>query len=184
MKCLFCGLLQVNSYQNTKTRESLTLDYVACLMHTANQFKDQVFPGAKCAKDLQLPNWHVIEECANTTEGSKLLQDYGERTYQLKPSLTEVPTITFNHVSSLNGLKQLKPLPFTSFADFNFLGNFQQTDKDLNDFGLRDLRSAACRVMRDPKPHECSNYNSAVSNAATFTVVSICVVALAFAKLF
>lgn len=89
----------MNSYQNTKTRESLTLDYVACLMQTAYQFKDGMFPGAKCAKDLQLPNWHVIEECANTTSGSKLLQDNGERTRQLNPPLTEVPTITFNHVS-------------------------------------------------------------------------------------
>lgn len=70
-------------------------------MHSWITFKDAVYPGAKCAKDLQLPNWHVIEECANTTEGSKLLQDYGERTHQLNPPLTEVPTITFNHVSRI-----------------------------------------------------------------------------------
>lgn len=61
--------------------------------------KDAPFPGEKCARDLQLPNWQVIQECANSTEGSKLLQDYGVRTQQLNPTLTEVPTITFNHVS-------------------------------------------------------------------------------------
>jgi len=148
--------IQVNSYQNTKTKESLTLDYVACLMHSWITFKDAVYPGAKCAKDLQLPNWHVIEECANTTEGSKLLQDYGERTHQLNPPLTEVPTITFNH----------------------------QTDKDLHELALKDLRTAACRVMRDPKPYECSINNNAVGNIATFTLVSICAAIFAIMKIF
>lgn len=73
-------------------------------MQKAYQFKDGVFPGAKCAHDLQLPNWHVIEECANSTSGSKLLQDNGERTRQLNPPLTEVPTITFNHVSQIGAI--------------------------------------------------------------------------------
>lgn len=71
-------------------------------MHSWITFKDAVFPGQKCAKDLQLPNWQVIEECANSTEGSKLLQSHGETTNQLNPPLTEVPTITFNHVSPLD----------------------------------------------------------------------------------
>lgn len=70
-------------------------------MQTWIQFKDTIYPGAKCAKELQLPNWNVIEECANSTEGSKLLQRNGERTNELNPPLTEVPTITFNHVSLL-----------------------------------------------------------------------------------
>lgn len=95
---LLTSTFQVNSYQNTKTKESLTLDYVACLMQTANSFKDTIFPGAKCARELQLPNWNVIEECANSTEGSKLLQSNGERTHSLNPELSFVPTITFNHV--------------------------------------------------------------------------------------
>lgn len=90
----------MNSYQNTKTKESLTLDYVKCLMQTWITFKDNIYPGYRCAKELQLPNWSVIEECANSTEGSKLLQDYGVRTQQLNPPLESVPTITFNHVSS------------------------------------------------------------------------------------
>lgn len=81
------------------------MDYVKCLMQTSITFKDTVYPGAKCAKELQLPNWNVIEECANSTEGSKLLQDYGDRTKQLNPPLTEVPTITFNHVSLLHSIE-------------------------------------------------------------------------------
>lgn len=96
---MFQSIFQVNSYQNTKTKESLTLDYVKCLMQTSNSFKDALFPGARCARELQLPNWNIIEECANSTEGSKLLQDYGEKTQLLNPALSFVPTITFNHVS-------------------------------------------------------------------------------------
>lgn len=68
-------------------------------MHTSQVAKDAPFPGEKCARDLQLPNWNVIQECANSTEGSKLLQDYGVQTQELIPTLTSVPTITFNHVS-------------------------------------------------------------------------------------
>lgn len=90
--------MQVNSYQNTNTKESVTLDYVTCLMKTALNFKDSIFPGSKCARDLQLPNWHIIEECANTTQGSKLLQKYGEMTSMLAKPIN-VPVITFDHVS-------------------------------------------------------------------------------------
>lgn len=78
------------------------MDYVACLMHNALIAKDAPFPGEKCARELQLPNWEVIRDCANSTEGSKLLQDNGVRTQQLNPPLTNVPTITFNHVSIHN----------------------------------------------------------------------------------
>lgn len=91
-------IFQVNSYQNTKTKESLTLDYVACMMKMANSFKDTTFPGARCAREVQLQNWNVIEECANSTEGSKLLQNHGETTNSLNPKISFVPTITFNHV--------------------------------------------------------------------------------------
>lgn len=88
----------MNSYQNTKTRESVTLDYVTCLMQNALNFKDSIFPGGRCAHDLQLPNWNVIEECANSTQGSKLLQKYGVMTGTLAKPI-DIPVITFNHVS-------------------------------------------------------------------------------------
>lgn len=70
-------------------------------MKTALNFKDSIFPGGVCARDLQLPNWNIIEECANSTQGSKLLQRYGETTNMLiKPNEApiDVPVITFNHV--------------------------------------------------------------------------------------
>lgn len=66
-------------------------------MQTSLNFKDSIFPGAKCARDLQLPNWLIIEECANSTQGSKLLQKYGEMTSILTKPI-DVPVITFNNV--------------------------------------------------------------------------------------
>lgn len=70
-------------------------------MHNALLAKDAPFPGEKCATQLHLENWYVIRECANSTEGSKLLQDNGVLTQQLNPPLTSVPTIVFNHVSKI-----------------------------------------------------------------------------------
>lgn len=86
----------MNSYQNTHTRDSLILEYVNCLMKYG---REPVYPGARCASAVQLANWQIIEQCANTTEGSKYLQDYGVITQQLQPPLTSVPTIVFKNVS-------------------------------------------------------------------------------------
>lgn len=55
--------------------------------------------GPRCAHELELKNWNVIEQCANTTDGSKLLQHQGETTHALRPELTEVPWININHVN-------------------------------------------------------------------------------------
>lgn len=92
--------IKVNSYQNTHTRETLTLEYVNCLMKFIKNFPDQLFPGKQCAQQVGLENWEVIEACANQTEGSKLLQKNGEYTQGLNPPLTSVPTITFRYVSA------------------------------------------------------------------------------------
>jgi interferon gamma-inducible protein 30 len=89
--------IQVNSYQNEHTKESLTMEYIFCLMQIGKNFPDQIYPGKRCAQEIHLKNWENIEACANSTEGSKLLQGYGELTNTLKPSLTSVPTITFRH---------------------------------------------------------------------------------------
>lgn len=90
---------KVNSYQNQYTRETLTLEYINCLMQLTRNFPDQIFPGKRCAQQFRLENWEVIEQCANSTDGSKLLQNNGELTFSLNPKLTSVPTITFRHVS-------------------------------------------------------------------------------------
>lgn len=72
-------------------------------MKNANNVpKDVPFPGLLCARTLMLKNWNVIEQCVNTTEGSKLLQNHGETTRALKPQLTNVPWIVFNQVIDAN----------------------------------------------------------------------------------
>lgn len=91
--------VQVDSYQKKHTRESLSLAYVTCLLKQAGSFQDAPLPGEDCAKELELKNWEVIKQCANGTEGSKLLQTHGETTNSLKPELTFVPTIVIKHVS-------------------------------------------------------------------------------------
>lgn len=63
-----------------------------------NNFPDSIYPGKKCARETGLNNWEIIEQCANNTEGSKLLEKNGELTSSLNPSLTSVPTVTFRHV--------------------------------------------------------------------------------------
>lgn len=109
-------LTKVNSYQNQFTRESLTIEYVNCLMALTKNFPDQLFPGKRCAQEFHLENWEVIEACANTTEGSKLLQKNGELTEALKPSLTSVPTITFRYVSISRSQKPYKLLKRNSLT--------------------------------------------------------------------
>lgn len=89
----------MDSYQNTQTRETLSLDYVTCLMKNSLPATGNFPSGPRCAQELQLKNWNVIEQCANTTEGSKLLQHHGETTNALRPELTFVPWINFNQVN-------------------------------------------------------------------------------------
>lgn len=74
-------------------------------MQLAKNFPDQIYPGKRCALEVHLENWDIIESCANQTEGSKLLQKNGELTFGLNPSLTSVPTVTFRHVSLLRLLR-------------------------------------------------------------------------------
>ncbi|KAJ6640234.1 GILT-like protein 1 [Pseudolycoriella hygida] len=131
--------IQVNSFQNQYTRESLILEYVNCLMQLTRNFPDQLFPGKRCAEQFKLENWQVIEACANQTEGSKLLEKNGELTDTLKPSLTSVPTITFRH---------------------------QQDESQA--LALVNFRSAVCKKMQSPLPVECTSLpNSAPVQSAT-----------------
>jgi hypothetical protein len=142
-----CALahIQVDSYQKKHTRESLSLEYVTCLLVGAEASQEAPIPGERCAQELELKNWDVIKQCANGTEGSKLLQTHGETTHNLKPELTFVPTIVIKH----------------------------QYTKETQDLALNDLRSAVCRALPQPKPHECNLGSGASSNDAMIFVVFI-----------
>lgn len=145
--------IQVNSYQNTHTRETLTLEYVNCLMKFIKNFPDQLFPGKQCAQQVGLENWEVIEACANQTEGSKLLQKNGEYTQGLNPPLTSVPTITFR---------------------------YQQDDTQA--LALVNFGSAVCKKMMLPLPHECTNLpGSATDKAASSALIAVSFLTFVFA---
>jgi len=144
--------IQVNSYQNQFTRESLTVEYVNCLMQLSKNFPDQLFPGKRCAQQFHLENWEVIEACANQSEGSKLLQKNGELTHSLNPPLTSVPTITFR---------------------------YQQDENQA--LALVNFRSAICKKMQLPLPIECTNLpNSATVKSLTSYLIGFSFVAFVF----
>lgn len=84
--------VQSDSYRK-ESREQLVLTYVDCLMK--NSRKDAVFPIERCANAIQYKNWENIEQCANSTVGSKLLQKFGDQTHDFQNPLTSVPTVVF-----------------------------------------------------------------------------------------
>jgi hypothetical protein len=63
-------------------------------------FQDQPFTrfARQCADKVQVKKYDSIEICANSTEGSKLLEDFGEKTDKLEKPLKSVPTITIRQV--------------------------------------------------------------------------------------
>jgi hypothetical protein len=138
--------IQVDSFQNENTKESLTLSYIHCLMSKTNNFPDAIYPTRRCADEVQVKNPDVIEQCANSTEGSKLLQKMGEETNKLDPPLDGVPTIT------------IKTNKFDS--------NFQK-------LALVDLRNAICNNLAKPVPVECRAGNSASAKVLSVLLIAV-----------
>ncbi len=93
--------IQVDSFQNEHTRETLIVDYINCLM-TIGNFQTQFSQFARnCAETVGVKKFESIDQCVNTTEGSKLLEDMGEKTNKLEDPLRSVPTITIREVNNL-----------------------------------------------------------------------------------
>ncbi|KAM8706852.1 hypothetical protein ACLKA7_011019 [Drosophila subpalustris] len=124
--------IQSDSYRLESTRESLTLDFINCLMKAGNNFPDNVYPGQRCAIESQI-NWENIKICANTTEGSILLRTAGDTTMKLKEPLTNVPTILFN----------------------------EQFDKKVNERAQQNFVGTVCQYVGAPQPRICAQHNSA-----------------------
>ncbi|ALC46219.1 CG9796 [Drosophila busckii] len=125
--------IQANSYQTEYTRESLTLDFINCLMRAGKNFPDNVYPGQRCAAENHINNWENIKTCANSTDGSQLLRKAGETTMRLKEPLTGVPTILFN----------------------------EQFDKKSSDGAQVNFIGTVCKYAAAPQPRICAQHNSA-----------------------
>lgn len=143
-----CALANIegNSYQPNRTKEVLTLEYVNCLMERA-QFKSGEFPGKACADQLEI-NWESIEQCANSTQGSNLLRNYGDETNKLQKPLASVPTVAFR----------------------------QTLDPDVQKLAVDNFRAALCKNL-SPAPMECrvgpGGGAAAVASMGLLTIVSL-----------
>ncbi|KAH8312150.1 hypothetical protein KR044_009600, partial [Drosophila immigrans] len=126
--------IQSDSYRLDSTRESLTLDFINCLMKAGKNFPDNVYPGQRCASESQV-NWENIKVCANSTEGSALLRQAGDVTMKLKEPLTSVPTILFN----------------------------EQFDSKVNQNAQLNFVGTLCRYVGAPQPRICADHNAASS---------------------
>ncbi|KAH8247685.1 hypothetical protein KR038_008212 [Drosophila bunnanda] len=131
--------IQANSYQVEYTRETLTIDFINCLMKAGKNFPDNVYPGQRCAQENHINNWENIKTCANSTEGSILLRKAGETTQRLKEPLTSVPTILFN----------------------------EQFEKNVNDRAQVNFVGTLCKYVSAPQPRICTAHNGAAARSMT-----------------
>ncbi|KAH8273094.1 hypothetical protein KR018_000651 [Drosophila ironensis] len=138
--------IQANSYQFEYTRESLTLDFINCLMKAGKNFPDNVYPGQRCATENHINNWENIKTCANTTEGSQLLRKAGEATQRLKEPLTGVPTILFN----------------------------EQFESKVNERAQRNFVGTICEYVGQPQPQVCTALNGAATFGLASVSATLC----------
>jgi len=127
--------IQANSYQTEFTRESLTLDFINCMMKAGKNFPDNVYPGSRCARENHINTWENIQQCANSTEGSQLLKKYGDATNQFQMPLLSVPTVVFN----------------------------QKYDSKVNDKAMSNFLGQLCMYVSQPQPRICSSINGSTS---------------------
>ncbi|KAH8293038.1 hypothetical protein KR054_009465 [Drosophila jambulina] len=135
--------IQANSYQVEYTRETLTIDFINCLMKAGKNFPDNVYPGQRCAQENHINNWENIKTCANTTEGSILLRKAGETTQRLKEPLTSVPTILFN----------------------------EQFEKSVNDRAQVNFVGTLCKYVSAPQPRICAAHNGAAKMTSVSAIL-------------
>lgn len=127
--------IQANSYQTDFTRESLTLDFINCMMKAGKNFPDNVYPGARCARESHINAWENIQTCANNTDGSQQLKKYGDMTNQFQLPLNSVPTIVFK----------------------------QQYDVKTSEGAMNNFLGTACGYVPQPQPKICAALSGAVS---------------------
>lgn len=159
--------IQANSYQIEYTRESLTLDFINCLMKAGKNFPDNVYPGQRCATENHINNWENIKNCANSTDGSVLLRKAGETTQRLKEPLSSVPTILFNEVSE--GEAHLFAYHLLTLLH---LCRPQQFDQKINERAQTNFVGTLCRFVSAPQPRICAQHNAAPAMLGAGALVS------------
>ncbi|CAO1420548.1 unnamed protein product [Diamesa tonsa] len=125
--------IQVDSFQTENTRETLTMEYVNCLM--TNVFPDQPYTNffKNCATATRVKNIDSIQSCANSTEGSKLLEQFGEQTNKFQMPLLSVPTISVR----------------------------ESFDAKIQSQAVDDLQNTICKNLPKPIPLVCRAGNGA-----------------------
>ncbi|KAL1457139.1 hypothetical protein WDU94_001800 [Cyamophila willieti] len=89
-----------NKYQACAVKhvedKMLLQKFINCTMAQGYMHKETNYSvGKKCIEELKLDSV-MLETCADGKEGSDLLVMFGNKTADLKPALTSVPTVTFN----------------------------------------------------------------------------------------
>lgn len=132
--------IQANSYQTEHTRESLTADFINCMMKAGKNFPDNVYPGARCARDNHISVWESIQQCANSTEGSQLLKQHGDATNRFQMPLLTVPTVVFN----------------------------EQYDAKVNERAMDNFVGTLCKYVSMPQPKTCAAHGAAPAVSASY----------------
>lgn len=145
--------IQSTSYRQDYTRESLILAYVDCLMANG---RDQIYPIERCGEEVDYKNWSYLRDCANSTDGAKLLQRFGDETLKFQNPLSSVPTVVFK----------------------------DQYDSNLQKRSLDNFRDTLCSVLHKDNIHakECMGQNAA-SNLSIMSFITA-VVSAAFVLIF
>lgn len=113
-------------------------------MSRSGSFQDQPYAlfARNCARDVQVKTFDSIEACANSTEGSKYLENMGEVTHKLQDPLKSVPTITVR----------------------------ESFDQNIQKMALTDFSATVCQNLPKPYPAVCRAYSSATAVSSSIVV--------------
>ncbi|KAL1508959.1 hypothetical protein ABEB36_003772 [Hypothenemus hampei] len=90
-----CGLAQID-------KKDVQMEFVTCVMSTSNP--SNVYFIEQCANKYKM-DFKKIVTCASSKEGDELLASNGEKTWNLEPNLSYVPTIVYNNSTEINSIE-------------------------------------------------------------------------------
>jgi len=105
--------------------------------------KMETYPIKECAMMANMKE-EMIRSCAEGMSGSEFLAEYGNKTHDLNPPLTSVPTVVFND-------------------------KFMKSDSDM---AVSDFRKALCSRISGTKPAECAKSGAPVLQTAILPVIA------------